>query len=171
MAQASSSVTASVARVFTQQPDRVAAAWRRVRFAQAKHTAVPSNLLDNVVEPFVRELGSYLAGKPGSPWSRTSGVLRISPERGARGLYEEFAALRRCLQDALEVLGGDGSQRAAVNAALDEAVDSSVALFQLTQDPTGESPRVPFGGLVVEFFENAAAPAQEATEGHSAEMH
>lgn len=148
----------SVARVLIEQPDRVTAAWRRLCYAQGKKGEVPSNLLETVVEPFVREIGHRLAGGDQSAWSRTRGVLRISPERGVRRLYDEFATLRRCLQDVVEVLGGGMRERAVVNAALDEAVDSAVALARQFEDPDAEGPVVPFGGLVVEFYEQAAPP-------------
>ncbi|HET9451839.1 MAG TPA: hypothetical protein VFO83_13185, partial [Aggregicoccus sp.] len=131
---------AGAARVFSQQPDRVAAAWRRVRYAEGRKGEVPHNLLDDVVEPFICELGRSLAGEASSAWGRTRGVLRLSPERGVRALYDEFAALRRCLVDALEVLGGTDEDRATVNRAVDEAVDSAVAYFQQLSDGRAEAP-------------------------------
>ena len=144
---------AGVARVFTQQPDRLAAAWRRVRCTGSSQIHPPHGLLDGLVEPFIREVGLSLSGDQTSPWSRTRAVLRLSIERGARGLYDEFAVLRRCLVDAVEVLGGGDAERAVVNRCLDEAVDSAVALLQRMKDPSAEEPRVPFGGLVVEWFD------------------
>src|SRR5688572_31974013 len=112
---------AGVARVFAGQPERLAAAWRRVRFAEArKDGGAPRNQLDSVVEPFIREVGKKLEGEEGSPWSRTRAVLRLAPGRGVRALHEEFAALRRCLVDAVETLGGGDTERAVVNQALDE---------------------------------------------------
>jgi hypothetical protein len=146
-------VDGAVARVFLKQPERIAAAWRRVRYAQSRAGLSAAHLIDGVVEPFVREVGQALLGTPGSPWSRTRGVLRISPSRGARGLYEEFTALRRCMTDALEALGGGQEERRTLAAALDDAVDSAVAACQQLQDPRAEPPRVPFGGVVVELYE------------------
>lgn len=149
----------AAARLFANQPERVAAAWRRVRYAQTKknQTHLPMNLLDSVIEPFVREIGFQLAGKAGKAWTRTTGVLRVSPERGPRGLYEEFAVLRKCLTDALDVVGASADVRAKVSACVDEAVDSSIAhLVQLGAE-AAEAPAVPFGGLVVEYFERPAA--------------
>ena len=165
---------AGVARVFMGQPERLAAAWRRVRFAEArKEGTPPRNQLDSVVEPFIREVGRSMEGKEGSPWSRTRAVLRLSPERGARGLYDEFAVLRRCLVDAVEVLGGGDPERAVVNRALDEAVDSAVALQQRLVDLQAEGPRVPFGGLVVECFERPSEvrPQSATVRQERAEMH
>ncbi len=70
---------AGVARVFAGQPERLAAAWRRIRFAEArKEGSAPRNQLDSVVEPFIREVGRSLEGAAGSPWSRTRAVLRLS---------------------------------------------------------------------------------------------
>ncbi|HLL04323.1 MAG TPA: hypothetical protein VK539_27305 [Myxococcaceae bacterium] len=161
-----------VARVFTQQPDRLAAAWRRVRCLGASQVHPPNSLLDGLVESFIRELGHSLAGEETSPWSRTRAVLRLSPERGARGLYDEFAVLRRCLVDAVEVLGGGDPERAVVNRALDEAVDSAVALQQRLADVAAEGPRVPFGGLVVEYFERPSEiRAQPGSGQERAELH
>jgi hypothetical protein len=147
---------AGVARVFTQQPHRIAAAWRRMRHVESRGAAPSMSLLDGLVEPFIRELGRSLDGDETSAWSRTRAVLRLSAERGARALHEEFASLRRCLVDAVEVLGGGDSERAAINRAVDEAVDSAVALFDRLMDPLADVPRIPFGGLVVEHFERPA---------------
>lgn len=164
---------AGVARVFTQQPDRLAAAWRRVRCTGSSQVHPPQSLLDGLIEPFIREVGLSLAGNTTSPWSRTHAVLRLSLERGARGLYDEFAALRRCLVDAVEVLGGGDAERAVVNRCLDEAVDASVALLQRMKDASSEEPRVPFGGLVVEWFERPsdARVQQPGTETERVALH
>jgi hypothetical protein len=143
--------------VFIGQPERLAAAWRRVRYAETKQAGGTSarNQLDGVVEPFIREVGRNLEGKEGSPWSRTRAVLRLTPQRGARALHEEFSALRRCLVDAVETLGGGDAERAVVNQALDEAVDSAVALLERLANPLAPRPRVPFAGVVVQFFERS----------------
>ncbi|MCP3105000.1 hypothetical protein LZ198_39655 [Myxococcus sp. K15C18031901] len=144
-----------LARFFRQQPDRIAALWRRMRLTV--HDADPAQMmlsqLDGLVEAFIREIGVTLEGDDTSPWSRTKAVLRLSPERGARALHEEFAALRRCLVDASEVLGGGEWEKERINRSVDEAVDSAVALLQKLRDSRVEGPRVPFGGLVVEYFE------------------
>lgn len=161
----------AAARLFANQPERVAAAWRRVRYANSKkgQTYLPMNLLDSVIEPFVREIGFQLAGKAGSAWTRTTGVLRVSPERGPRGLYEEFAVLRRCLTDALDVVGASAEVRARVSACVDEAVDSSIAHLVQLGSADAEAPAVPFGGLVVEYFERPAVVAKlaDSTRGAS----
>jgi hypothetical protein len=161
-----------VARVFSQQPHRIAAAWRRMRHVESRGTA-PTSLLDGLVEPFIHELGLSLAGDETSAWSRTRAVLRLSSTRGARSLHEEFASLRRCLVDAVEVLGGGDEERATVNRAVDEAVDSAVALLERLMEPTAEGPRIPFGGLVVEHFERAAAEQRQkpGTEAGRASVH
>lgn len=144
--------------MFAGQPERLAAAWRRVRFAEARKEGVPPrNQLDSVVEPFIREVGRSLEGVEGSPWSRTRAVLRLAPKRGTRALHEEFAALRRCLVDAVEALGGGDEERAVVNQAVDEAVDSAVALLERLANPLAAKPRVPFAGLVVQFYDKSVA--------------
>ncbi len=152
-----------VARVLMHQPDRVSAAWRRLRYAQGRKGDLPCNLLDTLVEPFVREIGKRIAGGDQSPWTRTQGVLRVSPERGVRALYEEFSALRRCLQDTVEVLGGGPRERSIVNSAIDEAVDSAIAIARQFEDPHAAGPMLPFGGLVVEFYEQAKPTLRAVT--------
>jgi hypothetical protein len=109
-------------------------------------------------------VGFALSGRDGSPWTRSRGVLRISPQRGPHALFDEFAALRRCLNDAIDVLGGGQGERLLVNAALDEAVDSAVALCRRMEQPEAPAPKVPFGGLVVEVYERKApvSPAHDA---------
>ena len=152
----------SVARVFSQQPDRVAAAWRRLRFAALPDGNLRNNLLDDVVEPFVRQVGASLDGAPGSPWGRTQAVLRISRARGAVALWEELNALQRCLLDACEALGGSDLERKLIIVAVEEAVRSAHAHYRYLFENT-EPPSVPFGGLVVEQYEHlpkiAASPA------------
>ncbi len=165
---------AGLARFFRQQPDRIAALWRRTRLAsEGDGSQAFLGQLDGLVEPFIREVGRSLEGEETSPWSRTRAVLRLSPERGARALYDEFAALRRCLVDASEVLGGGDWERERINRAVDEAVDSAVALLQRLKDPRAAGPRVPFGGLVVEYFERpsrARRASPDAKDGRPA-MH
>jgi len=157
---------AGVARVFAGQPERLAAAWRRARFAEArKEGAPPRNQLDSLVESFIREIGHTLEGKEGSAWSRTRSVLRLSSQRGPRALNEEFAALRRCLLDAVETLGGGDSERAVVNNAVDEAAISSADLLEHLGDPFAPKPRVPFAGLVVHSFEKRAPVREQAITG------
>lgn len=158
-------------RVFSKRTDRLAAAWRAVRCVGGTQGEQPNNLLDCVVEPFVREIGLSLQGREGSAWSRSTGVLRLSAARGARGLYEEFAALRRCLLDAVEVLQGSPEDRAVINAAIDDAVDSSVALCEQLLNRDADGPRVPFGGLVVEYFEPSLRPAPAGVDDTNASMH
>jgi hypothetical protein len=163
----------AVARVFIQQPERLAAAWRRLRRTGASLIHPPQSLLDGLVEPFIREVGRSLSGVRTSPWSRTCAVLRLSSERGARGLYEEFAQLRRCMVDAVEVLGGGAREYATVHRCLDEAVDSAVALLQRLKDESAQEPRVPFGGVVVEWFERSSGVRAQQPSPHVdlAELH
>ncbi len=155
-----------VARVFAGQPERLAAAWRRVRFAEARQNGTPPhNQLDSVVEPFIREMGRSMEGVEGSAWSRTRAVLRLAPKRGSRALHEEFAALRRCLVDAVETLGGGDEERAVVDEAVDEAVDSALAMMARLGSPLAPRPRVPFAGLVVQFFDKSAAAQKKPAVG------
>jgi hypothetical protein len=149
----------SAGRLFAGQPERLAAAWRRERFGTRGESLVPENLLDGVVEDFIRQVGLSLDGAPHRPWARTRGVLRLSVTRGARGLQEEFGALRRCLLDALEVSGGTADQVEEVNLAVDEAFESALGLHRRLLDPRAPGPRHPFGGLVVEIVEARARPA------------
>ena len=80
----------AVARVFTVRPDRLAAAWRRVRAASRPSRSLGQNQLDGVVDAFIREIGHQLAGVEGSPWSRCRGVLRLSLARGLKSPDSPF---------------------------------------------------------------------------------
>src|SRR5688572_30695383 len=106
-----------VGRVFSAQPDRVAAAWRRARWSTMYRRAFDCNALDDVVESFIRQLGAALEGVPGAVWSRTRGVLRLSRVRGARALADEFEVLRSCLVDAADAMGGTRREREVIRAA------------------------------------------------------
>jgi hypothetical protein len=143
-----------VARMFMEQPERIAAAWRRARFAEvSREEPPPSNQLDGVAAPFIRELGRSLGGTEGSPWSRTRAVLRLSPGRGEEALRQEFEALRQCLLDAVAAQGGSEAERLLVERAMDEAEASAVAQLGRLGNPLAPRPRVPFAGLVVQVFE------------------
>ena len=119
----SNRIKASAARVFQRRPDRLArrpgggCAWRS-RTGRLQR-------ISRWMTWWNRLFGSGIAlgGAEGSPWARTRGVLRLSPQRGIRSLYDEFATLRRCLGDAIEVLQGTGPERAKVSASIDEALD------------------------------------------------
>ena len=159
-----------VARAFTGQPERLAAAWRRMRFAEArKDGQPPRNQLDSVVEPFIREVGRSLEGQSGSAWGRTLAVLKLAPGRGVRALHAEFEALRRCLVDAVETLGGSDAEQAVVARALDEAVESTTALMEQLTHADADAPRVPFPGLVVALFEKPVAVRTKTRSGAGAE--
>jgi hypothetical protein len=142
----------SVSRVFRQQPDRVAAAWRRLRFSRHADGSMRTNLLDDVVEPFIQEIGAALDGAEGSPWARTRAVLRLSRLRGARALPEELSALRRCLLDACDALGGNDAERRSIQRAVEEATDSALCHYAHLFEG-GAAPVLVFGGLVVEQYE------------------
>ena len=171
--QAIEAVPSKAVRLFTRQPDRLAAAWRRVCFGAGPQNEPSAQLLDAVVEPFVKEVGHALAGAAGSAWSRCRGVLRVSPAQGTKKLFDEFAALRRCLHDALEVTGGQPGEREAIDTAIDEAVDSSMAIYERYLNPKAQGPKIPFGGLVVELFDRAALTAAptRASSGPHATVH
>jgi hypothetical protein len=148
--------TSRLAHVLAARPDRIAAAWRRVCFGHRREQP-GLNLLDGVVESFVRELGFRLQGVEGSPWARSQGVLRLSRTRGVKGLQYEFAALRQCLLDALTVLGGSQRERDQIQQAILEGLSSCAAALAVLE---GENPpaRTPFGGVVVELFERPESP-------------
>ncbi len=157
-------------RMFSEQPERIAAAWRRERYTEGGRQGAPDNLLDGCIEAFVRQVGHTLLGQRGPTWSRTGGVLRLSTTRGTRALYEEFGAVRRCLLDALHVLDAPAAEQHAVILAVDEAVDSAIAMCRRLRDPNAAAPRIPFGGLMVEMIEAAPRP-QVRSDGARAEAH
>jgi hypothetical protein len=86
------------------------------------------------------------------------GVLRLSRNRGATALYEEFGALQRCLLDAMEVLGGSAREREQIAQAVGEALDSALTELLRLEGHRTTAARVPFNGLVVELFERAEEP-------------
>jgi hypothetical protein len=143
-------------RVFVDQTERVAAAWRRSRHGLGSTTGETLSLLDSVVESFIREIGRTLQGDATPAWSRTRGTLRVSSSRGAPPLLEELTALRRCLLDALDVLGGSTDERVTVRSAINEAISSVSASCNQFADPEAPPPTIPFGGIVVEYFEPPA---------------
>lgn len=141
------------ATLFTGQPDRLAAAWRRERYTETPAGTSTQNLLDNVVEEFIRQIGRTLSGAVGSPWSRTRGVLRISVARGTTALIEEFGTLRRCLVDAMRVVGAEERDERVVEKAIEEAAECAVAYWRRLHNPMMPRSRAHFGGLVVEIVE------------------
>ncbi|HLT28736.1 MAG TPA: hypothetical protein VK013_01745 [Myxococcaceae bacterium] len=145
--------------LLAERPERVAAAWRRTLSGFAEHP----HMLEGAIEPFLRELAGHLRGEPGSPWSRTRGVLRLSARGGQPALDAEFASLERCLLTTISVLGSPGGARARLREALVEAHTSASAYLARLFDPLAPPPRVPFGGLVIERIESAPRPAEETS--------
>lgn len=158
MGQVHTGPRSTAGRMFSEQPERMAAAWRRERYSETGRQGTPDNLLDGCIEAFVREIGNTLLGVSGPAWGRSRGVLRLSSARGTRALYEEFGALRRCLLDALHVVDAPAEEQHAVIHAIDEAVDCSIAMCRRLREPTAAAPRVPFGGLMVEVIEPSPRP-------------
>lgn len=158
MAGAGTVARGTAGRMFSEQPERLAAAWRRERFAETGKRAVPDNLLDGCVEDFVRQIGNSLRGMTGSAWARTRGVLRLSLMRGDRGIYEEFGALRRCLIDAVLVADATPAEQKQISVAIEEAVDSALTQLRRLENPSYPAPEVTFGGLVVEVVEAQLRP-------------
>jgi hypothetical protein len=145
-------VAGTAARMFAERPEKIATYWRQLMDTLPPKPR-PLYLLDAVVEPFTREVGRALLGEPGSPWSRTNGVLRLSTTRGTRALHEEFSALGRCFADALEALGAPLEERRKVAHHLHEAQDAAVALAVGLWNASAPRPRVPFGGVTIEVYE------------------
>lgn len=144
----------NIERFLEQQSERMATAWRRIRQTQLGEATPAVHMLDGVVEPFFRELAASLRGADGSAWSRTRGVLRLSPSRGVESLKLEFDALGLCLTGALSTLATPTPARGFLLEQLHEARTSARALLRRLEDPQAPTPRVPFGGLVVEYFES-----------------
>lgn len=165
MVQAKSAKRGAAAKMFIDQPERLAAAWRRERFSSAGGEHLPESLLDGCVESFVREIGYALGGVAGPAWSRARGVLRLSLSRCPSALYEEFGALRRCLLDALQVVDAEPAQQHQVVACIDEAVSSCLATCRRLENPSLPQPRISFGGLVIELIEPHPRPHAAAEQG------
>ena len=151
-------VRGAAAKLFIEQPERLAAAWRRVRYTAMGHRGFPDNLLDGCIDDFVRQIGHSLRGLNGEAWSRTRGVLRLSLGRGRRALQDEFSALRQCLIDALMVVDAETSEHAIVERSVQEALESCIAMSRRLVNPELPLPRVAFGGLVVELIECQPRP-------------
>lgn len=143
--------------LLAERPERVAAAWRRTLKGFTEHP----HMLEGTIEPFLQELSRHLLGEPGSPWSRTRGVLRLSAKGGHQALDAEFASLERCLITTLSVLGSTGGARARLREALAEAHTSASAYLMRLFDPRAPPPRVPFGGLVIERIESGPQLREE----------
>lgn len=158
MAQAPVAGRGTAAQLFIERPERLAAAWRRERFAALGKQQAPDTLLDSCVENFVRQLGFSLRGAPGAAWSRTRGVLRLSVVRGSLALHEEFMALRQCLLDALMVMEATPGEHEEVTAEIDRALQSALVSLRRLENPALPLPRVPFGGLVVELIDPQPRP-------------
>jgi hypothetical protein len=136
--------------LFAREPERLAAAWRRERAATEGGDRSPNNLLEGVIESFVRQIGLGLSGIDGSPWGRTMGVLRVSAHCSSEKICDEFGALSRCLLDALGAMAAPSHESARVIRYIVEAAESMVTLHRRHFDHLGPEPAVPFPGLVVE---------------------
>ncbi len=157
----------STERFLDQQAARLAATWRRIRRTQTGEGPPAVQMLDGVVEPFLRQLAASLRGADGSAWARTRGILRLSPARGVEHLNLEFDALGVCLSGTLSTLGAPPPVRSLVLEQLREARASAKVLLKRLRDPAAPGPQVPFGGLVVECFEAARpVPAMRAMPLH-----
>ena len=144
--------------LFIERPERLAAAWRRDRYQEAARGTSARNLLDNVVEDFIRQIGHTLAGVAGSAWGRTSGVLRLSIARGSRALCDEFGSLRACLLTALKVVDASPRDWEAVVVSVEEALTCALGHWRRLENPALPPPVLPFGGLVVQVIEPRQHP-------------
>lgn len=158
MAQVRSVKRQAAAKLLIEHPERLAAAWRRERFAASGKETLPESLIDGCVESFVREIGYALGGVEGPAWTRAKGVLRLCLSRCPSALHEEFGALRRCLLDALQVVDAPPAQQHQAAACIDEAISSCFAACRKLETPRLPGPRIPFGGLVVELIEPRPRP-------------
>ncbi len=155
-------------RMFLEQAERLAAAWRRERYLEAGRSTGSENLFEAVVENFVRQVGLAMLGETSRPWATTRGVLRLSVTRGEQGVLDELSTLRRCLLDAMAVVGMTDDELAVLESAVSDAAVYALAHLRRLNDPDAPTCAVPFGGLVVELIEpQRRAPvvqsAREAT--------
>jgi len=152
-----------IADVLMLRPDRIASSWRRLCWSHRQFKS-DVHLLDGVVESFIRELGRRMNGASGSAWGRTTGVLRLSRQRGERALALEFHLLQRCLLDALHVLGGTEQEQEQIRQAILEGAESALTTLAVLENRLKSSPRVPFNGLVVELYEKLETTAQDEAQ-------
>jgi hypothetical protein len=139
--------------LFARNSERLAAAWRRERAATEGGDKAPDNLLEGVVEDFVRQVGLGLSGVDGSPWGRTRGVLRVSRIYTPEKICDEFGTLSRCLLDALGATASPSHESARVIRYIVEAAECVMTLHRRRFHQVGPEPAVPFAGLVVERME------------------
>jgi hypothetical protein len=149
-----------VAHTLIEYADRIATSWLHIcRFTWPDRDW--PWLIDGLVEPFVVAIGHRLSNKPGEPWTKTAGVLRLSPRRGEKPLCDEFGVLRRCLHDACDVLDGDRRDRQLIDRAIAQGLHSALTLQAQLSTPRLPGPVVPFGGIVIELFERKPFSKQQ----------
>ena len=133
--------------------------WRRLLFqGDVQHAAERTALLQDVAEPLLFEAGRQLAsGAAGAtaPWSRCTGLLRLSPARGVTGLDEEFAVLQDVVEAFAAALDAPLAARRRLRTYLEAARLLSRAELARKLDPLAPRPAAPFGGVVVELYERA----------------
>ncbi len=151
--EAAKTMGGAVGRMFLEQTERLAAAWRRERYVEGERGLQRENLFDGVVESFVRQLGFALLGENPRPWATTRGVLRLSVTRGEQGVLEEISTLKRCLFDAMAVVCATREEYALVENALADAAVFALAHLRRLNDPDAPGCTIPFRGLVVELVE------------------
>ncbi len=132
----------------------LAAEWRKRYYANDTSLTTLAQL-DGVVELLIVEVARSVEAPtdlPATAWGRTSGVLRLSRERGAPGLHLEFCLLRGVLEGAANVGNAPHEQRKRLRTLIDAAEAQALALLARTQDSTGGRayPSVHFQGVVVE---------------------
>jgi hypothetical protein len=135
---------------------RLADTFRKLHFrGDARRVETPS-LIEGVVEALFFEMGRQLASRSASttaPWSRATGVLRLSPGRGEAALDDEFELLRMLAEGYVERLGASLGVRRRIRAMVESARLCARSELACRVDPTRDPPEVTFGGVVVELYE------------------
>ena len=139
------------AQLLLQRPERVAEAWQSARCVE-EGGEPQERILEGVIVSFLREIGAQLAGARGSPWERTTGVLKLCAKEGTAPIYSELGTLRYVIDSALDVLKASLGERMIADGAIDEALASAVLAHQQLRHPERPAQDLHFGGVVVERF-------------------
>lgn len=102
--------------------------WRLAR-AAAKRELAPG-LLDDVMGAFIARAGKLLQenAAPDEVWNGLSGVVRVSPKKGAPALTEEWAIAMEVLAAACEALEADATVGDWLARAVARAEQGTTAL-------------------------------------------
>jgi hypothetical protein len=151
-----------VTEAFIRNAERIARVWKMQRYRSSASLHAPTLMLEEVVENFICEIGWASRGASGSPWSRTTGILRVYPFHSRAPVDQEFDSLKNCLLEGATTLSASNATIELINESIGEA-QAWVHTF-LSAWAGAIAPNAPgsFGGIVVECLTRPAALANAA---------